>query len=99
MRLIPVEPIGRRRAFAFVERANGGSFEEVGFAEYPPSPDAVALRTARVNASVGLRELARRARVRAVDLSSLERGSATTDEDGWRALHAAIAALVEERAS
>lgn len=55
--------------------------------DYPPSPEAAALRQARVDAGISLREMARRLGISAVDLSAVERGSKVPEDWGalWRA--------------
>lgn len=91
IRIVAVTPTGEHTGPAFVTRKTGCGLETVTTPTYPDSPRGSALRRARVYASVTLRELAAAAGIMPVELSALERGSATcVDDDEWDRLFALI---------
>lgn len=93
--LIPVEPIGRERTRAFV---CPGGLREVERDVFPPSPGE-ALRDTRIAFSLGLRETAKLLELTPVELSHLERGSATMSAEEWLAAWGALAAEWRSRNS
>lgn len=91
----PVASTGNRTVNAFWdgvdEQGNSVSgFGPVELPEYPPSPSGEALRKARVERLIGLRQLAPAAGLSPEELSALEHGKATTTPDGWAALTLAL---------
>lgn len=81
IRVIPVEPIGAREVTGFVCRENGqGGYGSITLPAYPPSPDGERLRQKRNELDLGLREAAKRLRIKASELSDLENGRAVTDD-------------------
>lgn len=86
MKLIDVDPIGEETGPAFVDGPGIHELRMVTRAVYPDSGGR-AFRAARVDASISLREMARRLGLSAVELSSVERGSARPEDwDAfWRA--------------
>ena len=99
LRLLPVVPTGQCTGPAIVDytdRRKSG-LREVTFDIYPPP--ARPLREWRMGKAgtpvagyLGLRECAKLLGIAAVDLSSLERGSATLSEADWARVEAAISA-------
>lgn len=89
MKVLPVEPIGTNRSPAFVDwydEKSGtmkGEFREVDMPAYPLSPCGEAMRHLRVLAGLSLRDAAKMFGISAVDLSSLERGSAKLSDEEW----------------
>lgn len=84
MKLLDVTPIGYERGAAFVSRARGCGLEDVRTPVYPASAHAGALHTLRRVAGLGLRDAASVLGLRAVELSALERGRVTPeDESEW----------------
>ncbi len=85
----PVPSLGKRETHAFVDwhdKTTGemrGDFRPVSVDVYPTSPCGEALRHLRVLAGLGLRETAAMLGLSAVDLSALERGSATLTDAEW----------------
>lgn len=80
IKIIPVEPIGTRDATGFVCREGGGGWGTVTLNTYPPSANGERLRQKRNELDLGLREAAKRLRIKASELSDLESGRAVTDD-------------------
>lgn len=78
LRLIPVEPISQQPAPWLCENAQ--------VRVYPASPNGAALRAWRLQAALSLRCAARRAGLKKLELTLLERGAATLSESQWAEL-------------
>lgn len=80
--LIEVASVGKATSVAMV----GGQLREVTMPVYPDHPLGLELRRLRVDMDpyMGLRELAARLGLRAVDLSGLEFGRATLTPPEWQ---------------
>lgn len=80
--VVPVAPIGSHETVAHVNRGHLGSgFEVIAVDDYPPHPRGDALRAARVDVSLGLRDAAKILGVTPVDLSAVEHGRASFASD------------------
>jgi len=93
MKLRPVEPVGTERSYCHMNRGDQPhTWEYVDFPVYPKAQmeRAKALRKARVDADLGLRDGAKLFGLRPVEMSGLERGSLTVDDNEWEEMLATI---------
>ena len=92
--VIPVTPLGHRPGMVFVR----GGMEPVTMPEYPPSPNGVRLRNARIGTRIGpkedgyksLGEAAHGTGISVAELSGLENGSHTMADEEWERLIAEV---------
>ncbi len=94
LKIRKVEPIGKRRTVAFVDRRSPdgeglvGGLEQIELNVYPASPRGEELRDARVAADVSLGEAARAAGIRVSEWSGIETGHGYEPEDWAEAFKA-----------
>lgn len=86
--VLPVEPIGKRKSWAFVTLEGGrrGGMREVELSVYSPSPRGEELRQARAGAGRrggGLVKCSRALGITAEQLSGLESGRYTLSDADW----------------
>lgn len=94
-----VEPTGSSAGLALVCRTGSSTIRRVMSAVYPPSPRGKALRELRVNEGpfMSMCNVGRLLGLSAVQVSSLESGSATLDEPEWDRLFAEVRAAKERQ--
>lgn len=83
LHLRAVTPIGQKQGYGFACGPNGGGLALLTTDEYPPHPTGQLVRDLRVTLGIALRDASKALGLTAVELSSLERGSAElADEVG-----------------
>lgn len=92
IKLIPVEPIGKRSSMAHHNYGDKrpGEWKMAEFDVYPESPNGVYLREELVKSKWYMKDAAPHLGMSVVDLSSLRMGRLTTDEQGWNHIFDAL---------